>query len=78
MAAKRSKNNSPEVLHYCGDCGCGTWDMKPENRDVYAGRPICVICSESGAMRVRSQKACDKWKPRTPEELSWKPNNKTN
>lgn len=50
--------------HYCGDCGHGVWYFDHENLDT-DGKPICLNCPfVTNRKMIRSEKACDKWKPK--------------
>lgn len=59
-----TKNKPPEYLsHTCGDCGWGTFYYDHSNLDMN-GKPICLTCPYHKWKKIRSEKACDKWKPR--------------
>lgn len=50
--------------HTCGECRFGVPDMDHSNLDMQ-GKPICVVCPyDKKRERIRSEKACDKWKPK--------------
>lgn len=67
MVARKKAPAKPENSNRtCGNCGWGTPDMKPSNMDLQ-GKPICVSCPHHEWMRIRSSKACDKWKPKIAE-----------
>lgn len=54
----------PKTLRTCGECGWGIWDMSHINRDL-KGEPICVVCKfEERRKRIRTETACENWKPR--------------
>lgn len=67
MAKKKEKEKvtSPVyVNHNCGDCGWGVFDYENSNLDLN-GKPICLECPYTeNRKRIRSEKACDKWKPK--------------
>lgn len=68
MAIKKKKlleEKAPEyLLHTCGECEMGVPDTDHSNLD-YQGRPICLTCPyETKRKRIRSERACDKWKPK--------------
>lgn len=59
------KKDEPQPVHTCGDCGNGSFYYEHSNLDIN-GKPICLKCPyvENRSM-IRSEKACDKWKPKT-------------
>lgn len=58
------KKDEPQLIHTCGDCGWGVFYDEPHNLDLN-GRPICLKCPYTeNRKRIRSEKACDKWKPK--------------
>lgn len=68
MKAKRSqtneKNKEPDYIgHTCGECAIGQFDYSQINIDMN-GKPICLTCPYHKFKRIRSAKACDKWKAR--------------
>lgn len=57
----KKKVISSEV-HTCGECGWGMPYIEHSSMD-YQGQPICVTCPyEPKRKRIRSEKACEKWK----------------
>lgn len=58
------KKDEPQPVHKCGDCGNGSFYYEHSNLDIN-GKPICLKCPfvENRSM-IRSEKACDKWKPK--------------
>lgn len=66
--AAATKNKTPEYLnHTCGDCGCGTFYYDHSNLDLN-GKPICLTCPYHKWKKIRSEKACDKWKSKKQEK----------
>lgn len=63
--AAATKSKPPEYLsHTCGDCGWGEFTHEYNNLDLN-GKPICLYCPfTERRKRIRSEKACDKWKPK--------------
>lgn len=58
----------PDYLgHTCGDCGRGVFSYEFSNLDL-KGKPICLSCPHHKWMKIRSTKACDKWKPKKQEK----------
>lgn len=58
------KKDEPQPVHVCGDCGWGKFYYEHSNLDM-KGNPICLICPfDDKRQKVRSQKACNKWKPK--------------
>lgn len=66
MAKKAQKVSKEPVQHYCGDCGRGEWIEKHSNKD-WEGKYICLRCPFHKWARIRTEKACDKWIPKTKE-----------
>lgn len=64
MAKKKKEEKPPVYLdHVCGDCGWGKYYYDFSNLDL-TGKPICLDCPYTeNRKRIRSEKACDKWKP---------------
>lgn len=65
MAKKKSIKEEKQVsnTHTCGDCGNGTYYYDAGNLDL-DGNPICLSCPfTENRKRIRSERACDKWKP---------------
>lgn len=67
MAKKRApaKNNTSEYLyHTCGECCWGEFTFEFQNLNI-DGKPICLDCPYTeNRRRIRSERACDKWKPK--------------
>ena len=67
--ARAAKNNikkkgEPKPVHTCGECGWGEFYFKHSNLDMN-GKPICLKCPfVDNRSMIRSEKACDKWKPK--------------
>lgn len=58
------KKDEPQPVHTCVDCGWGTFYGIPNNLDLN-GKPICLSCPfVENRFMIRSEKACDKWKPK--------------
>lgn len=61
---KTKKNEHEYILHTCGECGWGKFTYEMGNLDL-AGKPICLECPHTEKRRrIRSERACDKWKPK--------------
>lgn len=61
MAKKKIETKE---THTCGECGCGVPYIEHSSMD-YHGKPICITCPhEDKRKRIRSERACDKWKPK--------------
>lgn len=67
-ARATAKSKTPEYInHICGDCGWGEFYYTHSNLDM-KGKPICLTCPfTKERKRIRSEKACDKWKPKSSE-----------
>lgn len=64
MAKKKDRNVPEYRKHVCGECGWGEFSYEFRNLDVN-GNPICLKCPFiSKYMKIRSEPACDKWKPK--------------
>lgn len=65
MAKKKEAEKPPVYLdHFCGDCGWGAFYFEHSNLDIN-GNPICLDCPYTeNRKRIRSEKACSKWKPK--------------
>lgn len=63
--ARKPASKAPIYLdHFCGDCGWGKFYYDFKNLDI-EGKPICLRCPYTeNRVRIRSEKACDKWKPK--------------
>lgn len=58
------KKDESKPVHTCGDCGWGEFYYTHSNLDI-EGKPICLKCPHVWNRSViRSEKACDKWKPK--------------
>lgn len=67
MAKKQIKQVPEYRKHVCGECGWGEFSYEFRNLDVN-GNPICLKCPyEERRKRLRSEPACDKWKPKPPQ-----------
>lgn len=65
MAKKQNKQVPEYRKHVCGECGWGEFIQTFKNLDVN-GRPICLKCPYiKDYLKIRSEPACDKWKPKT-------------
>lgn len=59
--ARRIIAKQQTTLHYCGECGHGTPDMKFENLSV-DGKPTLVSCPFQPYKMVVCERACDHFK----------------
>lgn len=60
-AKTAARNKAPEYLsHVCGDCDFGV-PYYDGHLDMH-GNPVLLGCPFHKWKRVRSEKACDKWK----------------
>lgn len=68
MKEKTKTSNTPNnIQHTCGDCGWGKFYYDFTNLDV-KGNPICLECPfTTDRKRIRSERACDKWKAKRQE-----------
>lgn len=63
MAARKKKDLKSNELHTCGECGWGKFLPDHSNLDIN-GKPICLECPYTeNRKRIRSERACDRWKP---------------
>lgn len=58
------KNNAAKVQRYCGECAHGLWYYTHINLDLN-GRPICCHCTATNTNRLRNERACRLFKPKT-------------
>lgn len=67
MAARKKVSEQKQPEHYnktCGECGNGRFFYDIDNLDLN-GKPICLDCPYTeNRKRIRSERACDKWKPK--------------
>lgn len=67
MAARKKVSEQKQPEHYnktCGECGNGRFFYDIDNLDL-DGKPICLDCPYTeNRKRIRSERACDKWKPK--------------
>lgn len=62
-----------QTNQYCGNCGFGKWFYDSSNLD-FDDKPICLICPfTKERKRIRSERGCERWKPKKPEELAITP-----
>lgn len=64
MPAKKkpaATKKSEDKEHTCGDCGWGEFFYDHQNLDLN-DKPICLTCPYHKHKKIRSEKACDKWK----------------
>ncbi len=67
------KKITQQTNQYCGNCGFGEWFYDSSNLGL-DGKPICLICPHTkGRKRIRSERGCERWKPKKPEELAITP-----
>lgn len=64
ITPERKQSIDVYKLHTCGDCGWGKFSYEIANLDL-GGHPICLDCPfVENRRKIRSEKACDKWKPK--------------
>lgn len=67
------KKITQQTDQYCGNCGFGEWFYDSSNLD-FDDKPICLICPYTKERkRIRSERGCERWKPKKPEELAITP-----
>lgn len=67
MAARKKVVEQKQPEYYnktCGECGWGSFYYDIQNLDLN-GNPICLYCPYTENRKpIRSERACDKWKPK--------------